>query len=129
MCDSLCSTVYGKTADTWEGPIPETAPLQVSSTQNFAFLNRFNEVFSPLHPTVSARLPKKCWGSNTGTLTAYTWSLAGWRQPLAQRTLLITCVPLLMNGFRFFQQVAPGGPDSLAIQDFAKQVTLEFYTD
>jgi hypothetical protein len=23
---------------------------------------------------------------------------------------------------RFFQQVAPGGPESLAIQDFAKQV-------
>jgi hypothetical protein len=25
------STVYGKSADTWEGAIPETAPLQVSA--------------------------------------------------------------------------------------------------
>jgi hypothetical protein len=79
MRDSLCSTVYGKTADTWDGPIPETAPLQANFTfiHIFALLNCVDAAFSPLLPMVSARWPRKCWGSNTGILTAYMSSPAG----------------------------------------------------
>jgi hypothetical protein len=68
------------------------------------------------------------WREQGGTRNARTAVLALIRLARCYRQVrlrppaheAIACSSALV---RFFQQVAPGGPESLAIQDFAKQVT------
>jgi len=77
------STVYGKTAETWEGPIPEHAPL----------------------------LPATQYGVSKAAA-----------EMLGRQYWYAHGIPVITG--RFFQQVAPGGPETLAIQDFSKQVAM-----
>ena len=77
------STVYGKTADEWDGPIPEHAPMQ------------------PVTPYGVSKV---------------TQELLGQQYHHAHKLHVVTG--------RFFLQVAPGGPETLAIQDFAMQLAM-----
>jgi GDP-4-dehydro-6-deoxy-D-mannose reductase len=77
------STAYGKTAETWDGPIPEDAPLLPATVYGVS-------------KVASEMLARQYYYSHgIHTVTA-----------------------------RFFQQVAPGGPETLAVQDFCKQVAM-----
>ena len=77
------STVYGKTSDEWDGPLPEDAPLQ------------------PVTPYGVSKVAQE---------------MLGLQYFHAHGLHVVTG--------RFFQQVASGGPETLAVQDFAMQIAL-----